>query len=98
MEGVSVQGECLSREGVSVQGGVSIQGGGLYPGRGSLSRGVSIHGGSLPRGVSFRKTPSVDRQTPVKMLPCPKLRLRAVNIPTILTTNKRYVQESIPVG
>ena len=55
----------------------------LYPG-GSLSRGVSVWGclcpgGSLSRGVSVRETPPpVDRQTPVKILPCPKLRLRAV--------------------
>ena len=46
----------------------------------SLSRGVSVRGESLSRGVSFKETPfpPVDRQTPVKILPCPKLLLRAV--------------------
>ena len=39
-------------------------------------------GGSLSgAGGSLRETPSpVDRQTPVKILPFPKLRLRVVNI------------------
>ena len=35
--------------------------------------------------TSYRDPPRVDRQTPVKTLPCPKLRLRAV-ISTILNT------------
>ena len=56
--------------------------GGICPGgslsRGSLSKGA---GGSLSRGsLSGRPLCPVDRQTPVKLLPCPKLRLRAVNI------------------
>ena len=51
---------------------------GLCPG-GSLSGGFSVQGVSVSGGGSVRETPSpVDRQTPVKMLPCPKLRLRAV--------------------
>ena len=57
-------------------GGVSVQEGlcpeGLCPG-GSLSRG------SLSRGLcEDTPSPSVDRQTPVKILPCSKLRLRTV--------------------
>ena len=53
--------------------------------------GVSVQGalcpeGALSRGVSVRETPSpVDRQMPVKILLCPKLRLRAVNIDSDLT-------------
>ena len=47
-------------------------GGGLHPG-GSASMG------GLPRGeVGQTPLPPVDRQTPVKTLPCPKLRLRVV--------------------
>ena len=69
--GVFVQeGEFLSRglcPGVSVQG-VSVQGG--------LCPGTSVSGGSL----SGRPPPPVDRQTPMKILPCPKLRLGAVII------------------
>ena len=58
--------------GVPVQEGVSVQGG--------LCPGGLCPGGSLSRGVSVRETPSraVDRQTPLKILPCPKPRLRAV--------------------
>ena len=68
--------------GVSVHGGicsgrVSIQG------WGSVSRGGSRLGGLCPRevsvqGGSIRETPPVDRQTPAKILPLPKLRLRAI--------------------
>ena len=43
--------------------------------QGGLPRGVCPGGGCL--GVSA--TPPMDRQTPVKILLCPKLRLRAVN-------------------
>ena len=49
---------------------------------GCLLRGVSSQGvdvclvGVYPGGVC--RTPPVDRQMPVKILPCPKLRLRAV--------------------
>ena len=53
----------------------------------SAYRPVQGVGGSLSRrclcagGVSFREIPPpVDRQTPVKILPYPKLRLRAVII------------------
>ena len=54
--------------------GESLSGGCLSPG-GSLSREVSVQGG-LCQGIPF----PVDRKTPVKLLPCPKLRLRMVNI------------------
>ena len=55
-------GGSLSRG--SLSGGSLSRGGGICPGvRGSLSR---------ERGVSVRETP-VDRQTPVKLLACPKL-------------------------
>ena len=72
---------CLSRGGSLSRGSlsrVSVQGlclGGLFPGR-SLSRG------SLSRGISVKEIPlprlPLDRQTHVKMLPYPKLRLWAV--------------------
>ena len=82
--GVSVQGESLFRvgslsRGVFVQRG-SLFGGGLCPKEslcpgGSLSRWGSLSGGFSVGGFSVRETPSsVDRQTPVKILPCPKLR------------------------
>ena len=68
--------------------------GDLCPG-GSLSGGFSVQGVSV-QGVSVwggmesvRETPSpVDRQTPVKMLPCPKLRLRAVKITNTVTIHE----------
>ena len=55
-------------------GRVSVQEGGLCP-----VRGVSDQGGG---SLSGRQTPllPVDRQTPVKLLPCPKLCLRAIKI------------------
>ena len=53
--------------GVSAQG-VSVQGG-LCPG-GSLSGGVCVRENQFP----------VDRQTPVKILPCLKFRLQTVTI------------------
>ena len=71
-------------------GAGSLCPGGLCPGgslsrgslsRGSLSRGSLSRGGLCAEGVSVRETPPpVDRQTPVKLLPCPKLRLWVVNI------------------
>ena len=61
----------LPSGGISVQGSLS---GGICVQR-PPSRGVSV------QGVSVRTTPSpVDRQMPAKILPCPKLRLRAVII------------------
>ena len=65
-------GDLCLREGLS-PGGLSP--GGLSPG-GSLSRGY------LFKGVFVRGSLSVDRQTPVKILLCPKLRLRAVIVST----------------
>ena len=74
---VSVQrGLCPggSLSGVSVQG-VSVQAG-LYQGLclGSLSRRVSVRGVYVQGVLSS----PVDRQTPVKPLPCPKLHLGVV--------------------
>ena len=61
----------LFPEEVSIQG-VSVQGVGS-PFMGSLSMGVSV------QGVSVRERSSpADRQRCVKILPCPKLRLRTV--------------------
>ena len=74
--GVSVHGVSVWRGSLSgglCSGVLCTEGlcpGGLYP-RGSLSRGVS---------VKETPSPTVDRQTPVKLLPCPKLRLRALKI------------------
>ena len=56
--------------GVSAPGGVSAPRGGLFPG------GVPGPGGTW----SGTPPPPVDRHTPVNILPCPKLRLRAVKI------------------
>ena len=73
--GVSAQGWCLP-------GGVCLGGwvfpGGCLPGR-CLPKGCGCLPGwaGLPRGVSATPLP-VDRHTPVKILPCPKLCLRAV--------------------
>ena len=55
--------------------GVYVQGG-LCRGD-SLSGEVSFQGGLCLWGRTI-PPPHVDRQTPVKLLPCPKLRLRAV--------------------
>ena len=51
---------------------------GGVPGPGGVSapRGVPGPGGGVPGQV----LPPVDRHTPVNILPCPQLRLRAVNI------------------
>ena len=73
----------------------------LCPGGRSLSRGFSVQGGLCPggslsrgylfKGVSVRGSLSVDRQTPVKILLCPKLRLRAVIVST------RQVMQNVAV-
>ena len=44
----------------------------------------SSRGGSPPGAPPGTMHPPVDRHTPVNILPCPKLRLRAVNILNIL--------------
>ena len=50
-------------------------------GAGGLCPGGLCPGCLCAEGVSVRETPPpVDRQTPVKLLPCLKLRLWAVNI------------------
>ena len=72
--GVSVHGVSVWRESLS---------GGLCSGvlcTGGLSPGGLYPRGSLSRGVKETPSPTVDRQTPVKLLPCPKLRLRALKI------------------
>ena len=56
--------------------GFSVHGGGLCLG------GLCL-GGGLCQGDPL---PLVDRQTPVKILPFPKLRLRVVNIPYAVAT------------
>ena len=55
-----------AHRGVSAPRGVCSKGG--------LLRGVYL----VPRGCTWSGTPPVDRHTPVNILPCPKLRLRAV--------------------
>ena len=72
-------GECLLPGGVC-SWGVSTPGGvcsrGVY-----LVRGVvSAPGGYLVWRGTRSGTPPVDRHTPVNILPCPKLRLRAVKV------------------
>ena len=93
--GGSLSRESLSRR-VSIQVGFSVRGvsvqEGLCPGgflsRGFLSREVSV------QGISVRETPSpVDRQMPMKIIPCPILRLRAVKIAycTTIITHQGYI-------
>ena len=43
------------------------------------------HGTSQQRGSHIIQIPPVDRRTPVKTLPCPKLRLGVVNIGKLLS-------------
>ena len=62
-------------------------GGSLCPGR-SLARGVSVQGGSMSEGVSVRGT--LSRQTPVKILPCAKLRLLAVRKENVGNPKRKY--------
>ena len=53
----------------------------MHTARSFLYRGVSVQGPLCPGGgVSLRETPPVNRMTEgVEILPCSKLRLRAVN-------------------
>ena len=55
--------------------------GGLCPGGWFPVQGVSVQGGLCQRET----TPPVDRQRSVKILPCPKLRLR-----TVITTHSNH--------
>ena len=74
--GVSALGGCLLW-GCTWSGGCLLQEG-VYSGGVPGPRGVSAprRGGGVPGQVP----PLVDRQTPVNLLPCPKLRLLAVII------------------
>ena len=71
--GVSTPGRYLLLGGVPGLGGVSAPGGVPGPRGCTWSWGVSA-----PGGCTWSGTPPVDRHTPVNILPCPKLRLRAV--------------------
>ena len=62
--------------GVPTQVGVPAQGWCTYPG-GVPAWGCTCHGGYLPSYLPLW----TEWQTGAKILPCPKLRLRAVNIP-----------------
>ena len=76
--------------GVSAQGEMSVQGmstWGVCPG------GCLLRGGCLPRGCLPH--PSVDRQMPVKILPCPKLRLQAGNIYQVELQHGAYQGENL---
>ena len=82
--GVSLPGGFLSRGSLSRGRGVSVQ---RVPVQGSLSKGFLSREATLDRAPPGRNmgpqtVPSTDRQTSVKILPCPKLRLRAVKIST----------------
>ena len=57
----------------ALQGGCTWSGGVSAP-----LGGCTWSGWCLLRGCTWSGTPPVDRQTPVNLLPCPKLRLRAV--------------------
>ena len=81
--GVPGPGECTWSRGVHLvlgEGVYLVLGGGGAPGpRGwcTWSRGGCTWSG----GCTCQGTPPVDRHTPVNILPCPKLRLRAVKTP-----------------
>ena len=88
--------------GVPGPGGVCLLPGGVHGPRGvsALGEGVSARGctwsrgggGSAPGGVPGQVLPPpVDRQTPVNLLPCLKLRLRVVKIRLVfvLSSDKR---------
>ena len=71
------EGVCTWSQGVSAPGVCLVQGG-------VCSRGVPGLGVSAPRGCTWSRgvpgqvLPPVDRHTPLNILPCPKLHLRAV--------------------
>ena len=79
-----VPGGCTWFWGVSAPGGVPGPGEGVPgPGGCTWSRGVYLVPGGVPGpgGCTWSGTPpTVDRHTPVNLLPCPKLRLRAVKM------------------
>ena len=80
-----IKQECVPPASVAVCGEWDLSARGCLPKgglpRGCLPWGVHARGGVCPGGVSATHAlPPVDRQTPVKILPCSKLRLRAVNI------------------
>ena len=52
----------------------------------TVSRSIRLGWGVAQPPVMQTPPPSVDRQTPVKISPCPKLRLRAVKIPPLATS------------
>ena len=72
---LTASGGCASKGGGGVRGSAlgrsASRGVCLQVGRGSASRGLHLGGWADP-------LPHVDRQTPIKTLPCPKLRLGAV--------------------
>ena len=79
---LTVSPSMLCARGVSAPGVVPDPGGGTWS-RGVCSRGCTWSGGgvcSLLWGVDLVRyfPPPRDRQMPVNILPCPKLRLRAV--------------------
>ena len=80
--GVSAWGGVCSQGGAPGPGGVCSGGGGVCSGGMSAPRGVCLLRGGVPGpgGYLVRYSPPVDRHTPVNILPCPKLRLRAVKI------------------
>ena len=73
---------CRGCPGVYVSRGLSL---GLCPGHPPTQR--------HPR--TQRQTPPLDRQTPVKTLPCPKLRLRAVNIFQEILSNFDFLSQAL---
>ena len=91
---LSVRGERVSRSArlLSIRGGFQRRG--VHP-DGDVSRGVCAHPldpevhPQDPKVHPFldpeAPSPSMDRKTLVKTLPCPKLRLRVVKIPRQVT-------------
>ena len=64
-------------------------------GWGCLPRGVSAQGGWVSQHAMGQTPPWTEWQTSVKTLPCPKLRLRAVNIGKLILIARRSRQLSL---
>ena len=98
------RGVCSRRDvpgpgGVSALGDVCSCGGGVFAPRGCTwswgGGGCLLCGVYLVWGCTWSGTsPPVDRQTPVNILPCPKLRLRAVIKEKLVRTVFAYYRHS----
>ena len=72
-------------------------------GAGGVARGMSATPtpcgcGQIPGGGALQHTPPVNRQTPVKILPCLKLRLRTVKMRSLFRVSSWFTIPSCTVG